>query len=82
MFWCSDEFYLIAGRPIPEDEFYEDYCQLENGVGMLRLLQVEFKAGADEPWTRTVRAGEALRHCHRYEPLALSSPSWSKQASG
>ena len=41
--WCSDEFYLIAGRPIPEDEFYEDYCQLENGVGMLRLLQVEFK---------------------------------------
>ena len=29
--------------PIPEDEFYEDYCQLENGVGMLRLLQVEFK---------------------------------------
>ena len=43
MFWCSDEFYLIAGRPIPEDEFYEDYCQLENGVGMLRLLQVEFK---------------------------------------
>ena len=42
MFWCSDEFYLLAGRPIPEDEFYEDSCQLENGVGMLRLLQVEF----------------------------------------
>ena len=42
MFWCSDEFYLIAGRPLPEDAFYEDYCQLENGVGMLRLLQVEF----------------------------------------
>ncbi len=43
MFWCSDEFYLLAERPIPEDDFYEDYCQLENGVGMLRLLQVEFE---------------------------------------
>ena len=42
MFWCSDEFYLLAGRPLPGDAFYEDYCQLENGVGMLRLLQVEF----------------------------------------
>ncbi len=42
MFWCSDEFYLLAGRELPSDAFYEDYCQLENGVGMLRLLQVEF----------------------------------------
>lgn len=36
--WCSDEFYLIAGRPLPEKGFYEDMNQLENGVGMLRLL--------------------------------------------
>lgn len=42
MFWCSDEFYLIAKRPLPADEFYDNYCQLENGVGMLRLLDVEF----------------------------------------
>ena len=41
--WCSDEFYLIAGRPLPEKAYYEDMDQLENGVGMLRLLlrQVE-----------------------------------------
>ena len=36
--WCSDEFYLIAGRPLPEKGYYEDMDQLENGVGMLRLL--------------------------------------------
>lgn len=42
MFWCSDEFYLLAKRELPSDAFYDDYCQLENGVGMLRLLQVEF----------------------------------------
>lgn len=40
--WCSDEFYLQADRPIPEDEYFEDYTQLENGVGMLRLLRTEF----------------------------------------
>jgi len=42
MFWCSDEFYLRARRPIPADEYFEDYTQLENGVGMLRLLRTEF----------------------------------------
>ncbi len=42
LFWCSDEFYLQAGRDIPADEYFEDYTQLENGVGMLRLLRTEF----------------------------------------
>lgn len=42
LFWCSDEFYLRAERPIPADGYYEDYTQLENGVGMLRLLRTEF----------------------------------------
>ena len=35
---ASDEFYLLAGRPLPEAERYDGYLQLENGVGMLRLL--------------------------------------------
>ena len=38
---ASDEFYLCAGRPIPEAERYDGYVQLENGVGMMRLLQDE-----------------------------------------
>ena len=33
---------MKAGRPLPEDAYYEDYVQLDNGVGMLRLLEVEF----------------------------------------
>ncbi len=44
IFWCSDEFYLLSGRDLPQDEYYEDYRQLENGVGMLRLLETEFHA--------------------------------------
>ena len=44
IFFPSDEFYLIAGLPIPDDAYYEDYVQLENGVGLIRLQQVEFDA--------------------------------------
>ncbi len=35
LFFPSDEFYLKAGLPLPEDDFYEGYPQIENGVGML-----------------------------------------------
>ncbi|MBQ9684937.1 MAG: DUF512 domain-containing protein, partial [Oscillospiraceae bacterium] len=52
IFFCGDEMYLKAGRPIPPDEFYEEYTQLENGVGMFRLLETEFRSAlklADEP---------------------------------
>ena len=44
MFFCSDELYIRAGRPLPEEAYYEDYVQIENGVGMLRSLITEFEA--------------------------------------
>lgn len=44
IFWCSDELYLKARRPVPCDESYEDYSQLENGVGLIQLLETEFMA--------------------------------------
>ena len=47
IFFCSDEFFIKAGRSIPPDEYYEDYTQYENGVGILRLLQVEFDAAME-----------------------------------
>ena len=46
--WCSDEFYLLAGRELPEKRFYEDMNQLENGVGMLRLLQSQAALALEE----------------------------------
>ena len=45
MFFCSDELYIRAERELPEEEYYEDYVQIENGVGMLRSLISEFEAG-------------------------------------
>ena len=41
---ASDEWYILAGQELPEEETYDGYLQLENGVGMLRLLLEEFEA--------------------------------------
>ena len=35
----SDEFYLVAEKPIPEAEFYDNYHQIEDGVGMVRCFR-------------------------------------------
>ena len=40
---ASDEWYILAGEELPEGERYDGYLQLENGVGMLRLLENEFE---------------------------------------
>ena len=39
---AGDEWYILAERQMPEEERYDGYLQLENGVGMLRLLMNEF----------------------------------------
>lgn len=39
----SDEFYLQADWPIPPDEAYEGYDQIDDGVGLLRLLETEYR---------------------------------------
>lgn len=40
--YASDEFYLKAGLRIPENDEYEDYPQIENGVGLWRDLEYTF----------------------------------------
>ncbi len=40
---ASDEFYILAHQPMPEEERYDGYNQLENGVGMIRLMTSEVK---------------------------------------
>ncbi|MBR4459017.1 MAG: DUF512 domain-containing protein [Clostridia bacterium] len=50
----SDEFYCLSGRDLPPDEAYEDYPQIENGVGMLRMFETELMVAAeDEPVAST-----------------------------
>ncbi len=45
---ASDEWYILADRELPEEERYDGYLQLENGVGMLRLLLTEFEEALQE----------------------------------
>lgn len=40
---ASDEWYILAGRDFPPEENYDGYQQLENGVGMMRLLISEVR---------------------------------------
>ncbi|MDR3755195.1 DUF512 domain-containing protein [Enterocloster lavalensis] len=56
---ASDEWYITAGRDFPEEERYDGYIQLENGVGMMRLFINEFN-----------EAFEALLDSPEYETLA------------
>ncbi len=46
IFCCSDEMYIKAGLPLPDAEYYDDYPQIENGVGMIRSMSDEFKIAA------------------------------------
>lgn len=69
LFFPADEFYVKAGRALPDDDFYESYAQIENGVGMLTDLRTGFAyemERADEyadafraPRTVSIATGEA-----------------------
>ncbi len=41
--YCADELYILAGREIPETMYYYDFCQIENGIGMVRALLNNWK---------------------------------------
>lgn len=45
---AADEWYLLAERPLPPAKRYDGFIQLENGVGMLRLLMDEFREALSE----------------------------------
>ena len=61
---AGDEWYILAERPIPEEKTYDGYLQLENGVGMVRLLDEEVAqtlagmTGDDRKIHRTIATGE------------------------
>lgn len=47
LFFCSDEFYIKGGIELHDEEYYEGYAQIENGVGMLTSLLTEFGIETD-----------------------------------
>jgi putative radical SAM enzyme (TIGR03279 family) len=46
--WLADEWFLIAQQSIPPEKHYEDYPQIGNGVGSIRLFLKEFEQAAED----------------------------------
>lgn len=61
---AGDEWYLLAGEEIPAEDTYDGYLQLENGVGMVRLLEneveeeLELLHGDERERTVTIATGK------------------------
>ncbi len=77
--WASDEFYLRADRAIPDNNHYEDYPQLENGVGLVRefwvgweSVQKRLPTGVPEPVRATLITGVSGEYALRPIVQALN----------
>ena len=73
---ASDEWYLLAGLPLPEEERYDGYIQLENGVGMLRLLITEFQDALEEyrqDADMKAEAMEYLEECGGHHKVTIAT---------
>jgi putative radical SAM enzyme (TIGR03279 family) len=69
LFFCSDEFYLMANKRLPNDSYYEEYSQIENGVGMITSFETEAKAFIDTLTTEE-------RMCHKRVSIATGAASY------
>ena len=79
---ASDEWYIIAEREFPEEERYDGYIQLENGVGMMRLLKTEFDE-AVEQLKKSAQYADLKETLHRKVTIAtgrLAAPLLTKFA--
>ncbi len=52
--YASDEFYLLAEKDFPDEDYYGEYSQLDNGVGMCTLLKSEFLSALEEKDEREI----------------------------
>ena len=72
--WLADEWFLIAQQPVPSEQHYEDYPQIGNGVGSIRLFLKEFDNAAEDlplaipqPTRLTWIVGNAVEHA--FQPI-------------
>ena len=78
----ADEFYITAEREFPSEEDYEDYCQYENGVGMMRSFINEFDSAFDNAEDDEIKechtsiATGALAYKYIYELIEKSEKKW------
>ena len=73
---ASDEWYITAERDFPEEERYDGYIQLENGVGMMRLFIDEF-GEALEQLVKSKKYKELKESLHRTVTIATGKLTYS-----
>ena len=74
---AADEYYLVAGRPIPDTSDYDNFDMYEDGVGIVRTFEREFTGEVDEP-TNTAAGFFAWvdgRPLKVTEPLGILEPN-------
>lgn len=73
---ASDEWYINAEREFPEEERYDGYIQLENGVGMMRLFVNEFEE-ALEQLIKSKKYSKLKNRLHRIVTIATGKLTYS-----
>jgi putative radical SAM enzyme (TIGR03279 family) len=58
--FASDEFYLLAQKELPSEDYYGEYSQLDNGVGMCTLLKSEFLSALADENSKTVERSVSI----------------------
>jgi len=82
VFFCADELYLLAELELPLHEYYEDYPQLENGVGMMRSFVTEFENELSKLGSSPCFTGSPLVQSREPSPCLPSPPSRISIATG
>ena len=81
--YLGDEFYFLAGRPVPPVEEYDGFPQLDNGIGLARSFIEEWKntlqklpapEGYEEPLHLVILSGTSVVHLFEKLMAELSVP--------
>ncbi len=81
--YASDEFYLIAERSLPDADYYGEFSQLDNGVGVCALLKDEFLDALDETEAKEIcRNVTIATGCAAYDLLSELSEKAMKKFKG
>ena len=78
--YASDEFYLIAERELPDADYYGEFSQLDNGVGVCALLKDEFLNALDNEEAQLINKNITIATgCAAYDLLCeLSKKAMEK----
>ena len=81
--YASDEFYLIAERELPDADYYGEFSQLDNGVGVCALLKEEFLNALDNEEPREIPKNITIATGHAaYDLLSELSGKAMKKFKG